>query len=61
LFRGGSGNDLPFNRLEFVPGRSQLARKGVGTIALAGDGQLLFRCAGFAGFRQVRYLGMRGS
>ena len=40
------GSDLPVAGFEFVPDGGKLARKGVGTIALAGESQFLLRCGG---------------
>jgi len=40
---------------EFVPGGGKLARKGVGTIALAGEGQFLLCCGGIVCLRHLQY------
>src|ERR1700694_1557100 len=55
------GSDLPVAGFEFVPHGGKLARKGVGTIALAGESQLLLRCDGCVCLPRLQHLGVRGS
>src|SRR5258708_6615248 len=55
------GSDLSVAGFEFVPDRGKLARKGVGTIALAGESQFLLRCDGCVCLPRLQHLGVRGS
>src|SRR5260370_17142403 len=55
------GSDLSVAGFEFVPDRGKLARKGVGTIALAGESQFLLRCDGPVCLRHLQHLSVRGS
>ena len=55
------GSDLPVAGFEFVPDGGKLARKGVGTIALAGESQFLLRCDGAVCLGRPQHLGVRGS
>src|SRR6202022_1350662 len=55
------GSDLSVAGFEFVPDGGKLARKGVGTIALAGESQFLLRCDGCVCLRRLQHLGVRGS
>ena len=55
------GSDLPVASFEFVPGGSQLARKRVGAITLAGEGPFVFRCIGVIGLRYLKRFSVRGS
>jgi hypothetical protein len=53
--------DLPLVGFEFVPRGVQLARKGVGTVALGREFAFLFRQLGTIGVCYLQCFGMRGS
>src|ERR1700681_4784999 len=55
------GSDLSVAGFEFVPDGGKLARKGVGTVALAGESQFLLRCDGPVCLRHLQHLSVRGS